>query len=74
VPIFKRDGTFIRTIHKLYKYFNNAGSVLERERRQPSSVRSPENTGAAKKSAVNQQRRLQHNWVYQTIGATNTEK
>jgi hypothetical protein len=48
VPSFK-------TIHKLYNQFNNDGSDLERKRRRPSSVCSPENTdavrsGAAKKS------------------------
>jgi hypothetical protein len=58
-----------KTIQKVYNLFNNDGSVLERKRRQPSSVRSPENTEAVrewrcKEDPVNQQGRLQHNWGY----------
>jgi hypothetical protein len=37
---------FVQKIHKLNNKFNNGGSVLERKRRWPSSVRSPENTDA----------------------------
>jgi hypothetical protein len=33
-----------KTIHKRYNQFNNDGLALERKHRQPSSVRSPENT------------------------------
>jgi hypothetical protein len=33
-------------INKFYNQFNNDGSVLERKRHWPSSVRSPENTDA----------------------------
>jgi hypothetical protein len=54
-----------KTIHNLYNQFNNDGSMLERKRFQPSSVRSPENTDALtvvlQKGIVNQQGRLQHN-------------
>jgi hypothetical protein len=32
-----------KRIHKLYNQFNNDDSVLDRKRRRPSSVRSPEN-------------------------------
>jgi hypothetical protein len=42
-------GVYIQN-NKLYKEFNNGGSVLERKRLRPSYVRSPENIDAAKKS------------------------
>jgi hypothetical protein len=35
-----------KTVHKLHNQFNNDGSVLERKRRRPSSVRSLENIDA----------------------------
>jgi hypothetical protein len=35
-----------KTTRRLYNQFNNDGSVLERRRHRPSSVRSPENTDA----------------------------
>jgi hypothetical protein len=41
VPSFK-------TLDKLYNQFNNDGSVLERKRRRPSFVRSPENIDAVR--------------------------
>jgi hypothetical protein len=47
-----------KTIHKIYNQFNNDGSVLERTRRQPSSVHSPENNDTVR---VALQGRLQHN-------------
>jgi hypothetical protein len=37
-----------KTIHKLCIQFNNDGSVLERKRRWPSSVCSPENIDAVR--------------------------
>jgi hypothetical protein len=37
-----------KTIHKLYNQFNSDGSVLERKRRWPASVRSPENVNAVR--------------------------
>jgi hypothetical protein len=50
-----------KAIHKLYNQFNNDDSVLERKRRRPSSVRSPENIKwHCKEGPVNEQGRLQH--------------
>jgi hypothetical protein len=41
-----RRAPSFKTIHKLHNQFNNDGSVLERKRRRPSSVRSLENIDA----------------------------
>jgi hypothetical protein len=54
-----------KTIYKLYNQFNKEGSLLERKRRRPWSVRFPENVDAVRvalrKASVDQQGRLQHN-------------
>jgi hypothetical protein len=64
----------LKTIRKLYNQFNNDGSMLERKRRRPSSVRSPENSGGAKKLQFINKEGYSTTRDIQTIGATTIEK
>jgi hypothetical protein len=68
-----------KTIHKLCNQFNNDGSVLERKRRRPSSVRSLESIDAVRvalqRSPGKSTREIcSTTGGIQTIGAMNIEK